>query len=55
MTDPLSVDHLQAILRQHAAGLPDFRQPSPNTRYRIPNVPLGPFGIFFPQSPPFFE
>ncbi len=40
MTDPLSFDHLQAILRQHAAGLPDFRQPSPNTRYRIPNVAL---------------
>jgi hypothetical protein len=40
MTDLLSFDHLQAILRQNAAGLPDFRKPSPNTRYEIPNVAL---------------
>jgi hypothetical protein len=40
MTDPLSFDHLQAILRQNVAGLPDFRKPSPNTRYEIPNVAL---------------
>jgi hypothetical protein len=55
MTDPLSFDHLQAILRQNAAGLPDFRKPSPNTRYEIPNVALGAFGIFFTQSPSFLE
>jgi hypothetical protein len=30
MTRPLSFDHLQAILRQHTAGLPDVRKPSPN-------------------------
>jgi hypothetical protein len=35
MTQPLSFDHLQAILRQHTADLPDVRQPSPNTRYTI--------------------
>lgn len=55
MTEPLSFDHLQAILRQHVAGLPDFRKPSPNTRYQIPNVVLGAFGIFFTQSPSFLE
>ena len=55
MTDPLSFDHLQAILRQHTAGLPDFRKPSPNTRYQIPDVALGAFGIFFTQSPSFLE
>jgi hypothetical protein len=55
MTDPLSFDHLQAILRQHTAGLPDFRKPSPNTRYQISNVALGAFGIFFTQSPSFLE
>jgi len=27
MTRPLSFDHLQAILRQHTAGLPDVRKP----------------------------
>ena len=30
MPRPLSFDHLQAILRQHTAGLPDMRKPSPN-------------------------
>ena len=30
MTQPLSFDHLQAILRQHTADLPDVRKPSPN-------------------------
>ncbi len=55
MTEPLSFDHLQAILPQHVAGLPDFRKPSPNTRYQIPNVALGAFGIFFTQSPSSLE
>jgi hypothetical protein len=55
MTDPLSFDHLQAILRHHVAALPDFRKPGPNTRYEIPNVALGAFGIFFTQSPSFLE
>ena len=55
MTQPLSFDHLQAILRQHTAGLPDFRKPSPNTRYQIPDAALGAFGIFFTQSPSFLE
>ena len=35
MPPPLSYDHLQAILRQHTAHLPDFRTPSPNTSYTI--------------------
>ena len=55
MTQPLSFDHLQAILRQHTAGLPDFRKPSPNTRYTIQGAALGAFGIFFMQSPSFLE
>jgi len=55
MPQPLSLDHLQAILRQHTAGLPDVRQPSPNTRYPIQNAALGAFGIFFTQSPSFLE
>ena len=29
MTSSLSYDHLQAILRQHTADLPDYRKPSP--------------------------
>lgn len=55
MTQPLSFDHLQAILRQHTADLPDFRKPSPNTRYTIQGAALGAFGIFFMQSPSFLE
>ena len=55
MPQPLSFDHLQEILRQHTAGLPDLRKPSPNTRYQIANVALGAFGIFFTQSPSFLE
>jgi hypothetical protein len=37
MTRPLSFNHLQTILRQHTAGLPDVRQLSPYTRYTIQN------------------
>ena len=55
MTQPLSFDHLQTILRQHTAALPDVRKPSPNTRYTIQNAVLGAFGIFFMQSPSFLE
>jgi len=55
MTQPLSFDHLQEILRQHTAGLPDLRKPSPKTRYTIQNAALGAFGIFFTQSPSFLE
>jgi hypothetical protein len=55
MPRPLSFDHLQAILRQHTARLPDVRKPSPNTRYAIQNAALGAFGIFFMQSPSFLE
>lgn len=55
MSQSLSFDHLQAILRQHTAGLPDFRKPSPNTRYTIQGAALGAFGIFFMQSPSFLE
>jgi len=43
MPRPLSFDHLQTILRQHTAGLPDVRKPSPNTRYTIQNAALGAF------------
>jgi hypothetical protein len=55
MPQPLSFDHLQAILRQHTAGLPDVRKPSPNTRYTIQNAAVGAFGLFFMQSPSFLE
>jgi len=55
MPRPLSFDHLQALLRQYTAGLPDVRKPSPNTRYTIQNAALGAFGIFFMQSPSFLE
>jgi hypothetical protein len=55
MPQPLSFDHLQALLHQYTAGLPDMRQPSPNTRYTIQNAALGAFGIFFMQSPSFLE
>jgi hypothetical protein len=55
MPRPLSFEHLQAILRQHTAGLPDVRKPSPTTRYTIQNAALGAFGIFFMQSPSFLE
>jgi hypothetical protein len=55
MIQPLSFDRLQAILHQHTADLPDFRKPSPNTRYTIQGAALGALGIFFTQSPSFLE
>ena len=55
MPQPLSFDHLQAILRQHTAALPDVRKPSPNTRYTVQGAALGAFGIFFMQAPSFLE
>src|SRR5216684_4197934 len=55
MTNPLSFDELQAILRQRIEPLPDYRKPSPNTRYTIQDAALGAFGIFFTQSPSFLE
>jgi hypothetical protein len=55
MTRPLSFDHLQAILRQHIADLPDVRKPSPNTRDTIQNAAIGAFGIFFMPAPSFLE
>jgi len=55
MTNPLSFDELQAILRQRIEPLPDYRKPSPNTRYTIQDAVLGAFGIFFTQSPSFLE
>jgi hypothetical protein len=55
MSQPLSFDHLQAILRQHIADLPDFRKPSPKPRYPIQGAALGALGIFFMQSPSFLE
>jgi hypothetical protein len=55
MTQPLSFDHLQAMLRQHTTDLPDLRKPSPNTRYTVQGAALGAFGIFFMQSPSFLD
>src|SRR2546428_8428697 len=53
MTNPLSCDELQAILRQRIEPLPDHRKPSPNTRYTIQDAVVSAFGIFFTQSPSF--
>jgi hypothetical protein len=55
MTQPLSFDHLPAMLRLHTVELPDRRKPSPNTRYTVQNAALGAFGIFFMQSPSFLD
>ena len=55
MTQPLSFDHLQAMLRRHTADLTDVRKPSPNTRYTVQGAALGAFGIFFMQSPSFLD
>src|SRR2546428_14075740 len=55
MTNPLSCDELQAILRQRIEPLPDHRKPSPNTRYTIQDAVVSAFGIFFTQSPSFLE
>ena len=55
MVASLSFDHLQAILRQHTAVLPDYLKPSPNTCYTIQDAALGAFGLFFTQSPSFLE
>lgn len=55
MTNLLRFDDLQAILPQRIAYLPDYRKPSPNTRYTIQDAVLGAFGIFFTQSPSFLE
>jgi hypothetical protein len=55
MTNLLRFDDLQAILHQRIAHLPDYRKPSPNTRYTIQDAVLGAFGIFFTQSPSFLE
>ena len=35
--------------------MPDHRKPGSNTRYSIPDVALGAFGIFFTQSSSFLE
>ncbi|HEY5866731.1 MAG TPA: hypothetical protein VI542_14490 [Candidatus Tectomicrobia bacterium] len=53
MPQTLSFDHLQAILHQHTVNLPDFRKPSPHTRYTVQGAVLGAFGIFFMQSSSF--
>jgi hypothetical protein len=55
MTNPLSFDELQAILRQRIEPLPAHRKPSPNTRYTIQDAVWSAFGIFFTQSPSFWE
>lgn len=55
MTLPLSYDHLQSLLHQYTADLPDFRKPSPNTCYTIQDAALGAFGLFFTQSASFLE
>src|SRR5215467_4460971 len=55
MTHLLRFDDLQAILHHSIAHLPDYRKPSPNTRYTIQDAALGAFGLFFTQSPSFLE
>jgi hypothetical protein len=34
-------------------SLPDYRQPSNNTRYEVKDAALGAFSVFFMQSPSF--
>ncbi len=41
MTRPLSFDHLQALLRQYSAGLPDVRKPSPNRLCWLTRLGIG--------------
>jgi hypothetical protein len=53
MTNPLSFDDLQGILRRRVDQLPDHRKPGPHTRCSIQDAALGAFGIFFTQSPSF--
>lgn len=55
MTNPLSFDELQAILRQRLEPWPDYRKPSPNTRYTIQDAVVRAFGIFCTHSPSFLE
>ena len=54
MTTPLRFDSLRAILQQRVDQLPDCRK-GRNTQYRMPEAPLGAFGLFFTQSPSFLE
>lgn len=55
MPQTLSFAHLQTMLRQHTVNLPDFRTPSPHTRYTVQGAACGAFGIFFMPSPSFLE
>jgi hypothetical protein len=55
MTNHLRFDALQAILHPCIDSLPDYRKPSPNTRYTIQDAVLSALGIFFTQSPSFLE
>ena len=55
MTNPLTFDGLQDILRRRMQQVPDHRKEGPNTRYSIQDAALGAFGIFFTQSPSFLD
>lgn len=55
MTNPLSFDDLQGLMRRHIEPWPDHRKKGPNTQYRIQDAALGAFGIFFTQSPSFLH
>lgn len=55
MTNPLSFDDLQGLMRRHIEPWPDHRKKGPNTQYRIQDAALGAFGLFFTQSPSFLH
>ncbi|MHB1605344.1 MAG: hypothetical protein ACYCTV_02975 [Leptospirales bacterium] len=52
---PLTVNALVQTIRSVFRTLPDPRTPGNNTRYEIEDAALSAFGVFFLQSPSFFE
>jgi len=51
----LNYDKFVSRLHRVFDNLPDYRLPSPNSRYSIKNVALGAFAMFFSQSPSFLS
>lgn len=53
MTDSLPLSKIMNYLAESWQSLPDYRQPSNNTRYEVKDAALGAFSVFFMQSPSF--
>ena len=51
----LNYDKFVSRLHRVFDNLPDYRLPSPNSRYSIKNAALGAFAMFFSQSPSFLS